>query len=241
MNCAEFHAWLHEFLDGGASGSRLAVEQHDHTCPACRGRLATATRLAEGLQLLRPPAPPARLRGRIAARVLSDVAARRRRRTWTVTVAAAAAVLLAIVSATRWRTTPPSEVRHTITQATAVPGRSPGVGSVRHHVREAGSALAGLVSRTAEEAVNPGRLFIRAKAPSQAAVSVSMRQSTTGRTLRVPWSDAPVKPLREAGETVALAVEPVLDSARRAVQLLAREVPAARQATADDRHETPRR
>lgn len=109
---------------------------------------------------------------------------------------------------------------------------------MRHEIREAGSALAGLVGRTAEEAVKPGRLLWPTRAPSPTSVSVSLHQPETGR---LPWPEAPVKPLRDAGETVVVTLEPVFDSARRAVQLFAREVPAARQATGTDRLDaTPR-
>jgi hypothetical protein len=82
-------------------------------------------------------------------------------------------------------------------------------------VAEAGSAVASLTTRTADETVGQTwHLLPGAVAPTLAALGVDTPlEPATG-------------PLREAGEGVSAGLEPVTSSARRAAQMLLRDLPA---------------
>jgi hypothetical protein len=81
---------------------------------------------------------------------------------------------------------------------------------IRQSVAEAGQAVASLTSRTAEEAVGEARwLLPRVKT----------------RDLSTPRPGPSADTLRQAGAGVRAGLEPVTDSARRAVDVFLREVP----------------
>jgi hypothetical protein len=94
------------------------------------------------------------------------------------------------------------------------PPTAPAPPALRDTVAEAGEAVASLTTRTADEAVDQTRLLLPiVKGPSLADLVV------------VPPSDAPARPLREAGEGVSAGLGPVASSARRAVDLFLRDLP----------------
>ena len=86
--------------------------------------------------------------------------------------------------------------------------------SLQASVREAGSALVALVERTADEAVEQGRVLFPTTLPPQATFDSGT----------LPF-DPPVRSLREAGQGLSAGLEPVATSARRAMDLFLREVP----------------
>jgi hypothetical protein len=208
MNCTDWENLLQERLDGGPAADRPGLEPHLAACPSCRERHAAARRLEEGLRLLAPPAPPAGLSGRVAARVLDDRHARLRRRHRLLrTVAAVAAAVLLVFLTVRDRPSPPEPVPPVVA-ALQAPAPSP---SLRDSVAEASTAVVDLTRRTADETVGQGRLLV--------PVVVGTPPDAAGD----PQSS--VHSLREAGQGVSTGLDPVTDSARRALDLFLRDIP----------------
>jgi len=206
--CPDCRDRLQQWFDARTPGAAPPV------CPACAEWGAAAVRLDCGLRLLAAPVPPAYLTDRIIARLR----ARHRRVRLVFTaglVAAAATVLLAV-----WQSfpfgafsRPPTVVPHAIVRA---PEPEPSVPSVnlRDSVAQAGSAMASLTSRTADETV--------AKTKGLLPVVVD---ASPGKRDSQPSAGAPARSLRDTGESVTAGLEPVADSARRAVSLFFRELP----------------
>jgi hypothetical protein len=225
MNCRACQAWLQRCLDGEAGGYSAAVERHLRYCPECIALEAAARRLDEGLRLLAPPAPPPGLAGAVAGAVLRDFRARRARRArrWAAAATAlAAALLLSLglraVTSTRPNTDSPAPpVARSGPEAppSAAPPRDEARAvPLRDAVNKAGSAVASLTSRTADEAAGHTRLLLPAVAPPP----------LPDLALAGPLEPA-VGPLREAGQGVSAGLEPVATSARRAVDLFLRDLP----------------
>src|SRR5262249_5006309 len=91
MNCPECHDFLQRRLDGDVAADHAALDHHLAECADCREQHQAAQRLAGGLRLLLPPAPPADLARRITLRVLADRADRLRWRRRVIAAAALAA------------------------------------------------------------------------------------------------------------------------------------------------------
>ena len=217
MTCPECSDRLQQWLDGrtrdAAPGDPPAL------CPACAEWAAAARRLDCGLRLLTPPTPPPHL----AERIVAGVAVRRRRRYRVVfwagaAAAAAAAVLLIVVAWQAYRAggapTAPTPTAQGPGPAPAVPTPAEAHTTLRESVEEAGSAVASLTSRTADETV----------AKTKGLIPVIVDPSLGKFDLQPPL-DPPARTLREAGEGVSSGLEPVADSARRAVGLFLRELP----------------
>jgi hypothetical protein len=208
MNCPDCRDRLQQWFDARTPGAAPPV------CPACAEWSVAAVRLDRGLCLLAAPAPPAHL----ADRIVAQVKARRRRRVRLVfaagIVAAAATVLLAV-----WQSFPmgaPSRPPIVVPSIVAeAPAPEPSVPSVnlRDSVAQAGSAMASLTSRTADETVAKTKVLLVVVDPSLGQLDL---QSASG---------PPARSLRETGESVTAGLEPVADSARRAVGLFLRELP----------------
>jgi hypothetical protein len=96
------------------------------------------------------------------------------------------------------------------------PDLEPSVPSVnlRDSVAQAGSAMASLTSRTADETMAKTKALL----PAVVDPSFSTLDSQ-------PLTGTPARSLRDTGESVTAGLEPVADSARRAVSLFFRELP----------------
>jgi hypothetical protein len=221
MTCRQFEDLLNERLDGREVGDPAALAEHVRTCTDCRGLEAASRRLQQGLH--RPPPQPS---PDLAARIVARVAADRRRRgrrvryRWRVTVALAACLVLALGLRTDWfglrglvrgpapanqvtRQQEPSDKRQEPAEAE----------TLRDSVAEASRAVAALTRETTTETVNQTRSLLPEVAPpALPPVDLAQLEPTTR-----PW--------REAGEGVTMALEPVANSARRAVNLFLRELP----------------
>lgn len=226
MTCPECRERLQQWLDartrvnatlsgGGATPPLPAL------CAACAGWAAAARRLDRGLFLLTPPAPSSSLTDRVIAHVVAQRRARRRRLLFLGgAVAAAAAMLLVAV----WQaagthgsaTTPqPQPQPQPLVRADEPAKLPPPAPTLRDSVAEAGTAVASLTSRTADETV----------AQTKALLPV-VTDPTLGRLdLGAPPLDPAARSLRETGEGVTDGLGPVADSARRAVGLFFRELP----------------
>jgi hypothetical protein len=217
MTCPECGDRLQQWLDGrtrDAGPSEPLV-----LCPACAEWAGAACRLDRGLRLLTPPVPAPYL----ADRIVAAVAARRRRRRvrvllWAGAAATAATLLIAAWQAFHHGSPPAAAPEPTpMTQTSTPPQPAPppeAHATLRESVAEAGSAVASLTSRTADETVAKTKILI------PAVVDPSL-----GNFDLQPPIDPPKLTLRETGEGVSAGLEPVADSARRAVGLFLRELP----------------
>ncbi len=219
MNCEECLEQLQRYLDGDAPPAGEDLHAHALGCPACAGRLAAARKLAECLHLLKAPSPPALLAARVVAGVYRDRRRRRLRRAagW---VAALAAALVVAVGLRAARTGPgPAETGRTPLPARADattpdhPTAAP-VQPLRQAVAEAREAVASLTSRTADQAVGQTRFLL----PAVSGPALP--------GLDLPPADSPARELRAAGEGLTAGLDPVASSARRAVDLFFRDLPA---------------
>jgi hypothetical protein len=213
MTCRHYHSWLQAQLDGEEHGDPLVAEHHLRGCADCRALDAAAQRLREGLLAMTPPCPSADLSSRIVGRVVGERRRARRHRV-TALAALAAGLLVAFGMAMMWPRLFPSKPEksgnperiHSESEPGAPPLR------LRESVTEAGYAVASLTSRAADETVGHTRILI----PTVPSGSLDMTASAL---------ESPKQSLREAGYGVSEGLEPVADSARRAVGLFLRELP----------------
>ena len=212
MNCHTCHDLLQSRLGGPPAEGPAGLEEHLRQCPDCAGLDRAVGRLAEGLRLLTPPAPPADLAGRITARLCAEARRRRNARLRAAAGLAVAAGLLVALGVRLFRgaPTPPAPVPEVGTHRPD-PERPP---PLRESVAEAGSALASLTGRTAGETVGE---------------TASLLPLVHGPELSAPDAplplEPPTRPFREAGAGVSAGLEPVADSARRALGMLLRDMP----------------
>ncbi len=209
MNCRELEERLHELLDGGVLAPEPAeVRAHRESCASCRELFAAARRLERGLRAMPAPAVPAGFTERAAGRVLlgpRGYGARSLSPRWWL--AAAAALLLAGLGfwgAWQLRV-----------------GDRPGAGplvekapppSLRQELAEASDATLRLTRSLVRDAADHAGILVptadRLPAPDLP-----------------PRIETSVAPLREAGRTVATGLEPVTHSARRAWDMMVRDLP----------------
>jgi hypothetical protein len=207
---------MQQRLDGSPADGP-DVERHLADCPGCAAVHAASLRLTDGLRRLGPPRPPLGLNDRIVAAVLEEQRAARKRSRRRAAVLALAACLLIATGALglyyagvlKFGTGNPPPVVQNNPERTEPETPPP---SVRGSVSEAGSALATLTTRTADETVGQTRLLV---------------PMVTGPSLDefdMPPALEPTKPYLEAGQGVSVALEPVANSARRAVDLFRRDL-----------------
>lgn len=196
--CERYEAAVQAVLDGEQPRTAL-TDPHAAACSACRQTAALAAVLLAPRPKVAPPAG-------FAERVLPAVVADRRRvhvrRTLQIAVASLAAAVVVAVLATDGRQPPPSA---TATREAAAPPSEPApaaLPSVDRSIAEARSALVSLTKRATEESLSPARnLFASLDVPQPAAV--------------------PTSPPRPAA---ASPVEPITNTAKRAIHLFIRDV-----------------
>jgi hypothetical protein len=199
MNCSDFEKALQQRLDGVTGSGRPEADAHLVRCPECRALDEAASRLEEGLALMRAStvAPLIGMRERIVRRTLAEQRARSKRRRLAA-LALAASVGLVVVLSRTWLISP---VR-------------PGVNEVARHetpslkksVLEAQVALTSIVNRTAGTAIDEGRSLLPVPTSFEAP------------TLLARSLDPPVRTLRVTGARVGETFTPVLTSAKDAVR-----------------------
>lgn len=217
MTCVECQERLQWFLDGRPDDVEATVAAHLAACPVCGQLHAAGRRLRDGVCLLATPLPPEGFAERVAALVVADQRKRQRlRRRWFAGAALAASLLLAVLAGYRWfgpqekNAPPPTRIAEEDKRAPDTPSRS-----TRESMAEAGEALASLSRKATEETVEQTRLLWPvASAPL----------SFDGLDLQTPL-EPPTQSLREAGQNVSTGLEPVANSARRAMNLFLRELP----------------
>lgn len=208
MNCPEYHDLLQRLLDGETAVSATELTRHEQSCSACRGLQRAARLLQEGLRPQTLAFPDPRLTERIVRQTLRDRAQRRR-----MHVLAIAAGLLLTVGVGYGLLRPTGLRSHDPVVAEVVPTRIP---SVSESIREAGEAFAALTRRTAGETVGPSGLLL----PDLAQMPLASDSGIWEETL-----EEPARSLREAGQGVSVALEPVTASAKRALSMFLRDIP----------------
>lgn len=214
MNCAGSNEWWQRGLDGEPIPRDVAVEleQHLAECPSCRQLHGLANLFAGPRLAFDRPMPPADLAGRLVRVVQTDRRRRRQRQLMGLVAVAASFVIAAVVyhglPFTESGSPTPTIARHdapsTIHATTAT---TPGLD---RSVQEAGSALVSLTRRTADKTLADGRLLLPDVRPPAPVASPALLE----RTLETPAAS-----LRQASIGLSNGLEPVADSARRAVQL----------------------
>jgi hypothetical protein len=187
MNCAEFHDAWQRFLDDRADALPSAMRAHGAACAECRTWLDALHRFQNAF----PDAAPAPSPGLVPA-IFSQIDAQRRRarRSRQMQVLAlAAAILVAILIGYPWLVRRTSS---TLAQPLVV--AAPPAPSIRDNVEGAASAIAGILSLTAEQAVRPGRVIL----PDEVALPL-WRQ----RGARLAPDDVPIPTLERARHGVA--------------------------------------
>lgn len=209
MNCQEFEDRLQRRLDGELAGDAASAE-HVLSCSSCRLLQAAASRLEQGLRLLKCEEAPQGLSGRVVTQLVVERRQDVRRRRVAFVGALAASLLVALLAKYLWQPAAPNPQP----KAPEVARAEPVVAPLQESAGEAQSALAALLSRTAEETVSQGRLLLpEVPAPMMAVDDWH------------PTFEPPALPLREAGQGVSAGLEPVASSARRAFNLFLREIP----------------
>ncbi len=222
MNCVECQELLQQRLDGDPIPDRATLDAHVGGCAECRSWHSAVGRLTEGLRLLTPPVPREGLSDRIVARVLADRRSSVRwRRRLMVATALAASLLLAALAGYFWNRAPDTGPAAVDVVQDDSPSRRQDAASeqspsLRESVAEASSAVASLTRRKTDETMGQAQLLwpVVAQAPG-------LEQPPGGAS---PL-DPPAQSLREAGQGVSAGLEPVANSARRALDLLLREIP----------------
>jgi hypothetical protein len=230
--CVLFEQTIQKLLDGDRCALSPELELHRSGCPECRAHHQAALDLKRGLDHW--PAPPLpNMSDRVVIAVLSDAVTmdgvqRRVRR--NLLLALAASVLLALggvwvlsengpvqkfISA-RWGSVPAPKVE---IPAEAVKDRVPETPrSLRDSLEEAGSAVASLTRRTADETVTPTRKILASQMEAPSFVTIEELPKAM---------DPAAQSLQEVRQGAAAGFQPVASSARRAVSMFLREVPAA--------------
>lgn len=203
-HCRAALDWLQCRLDGAGTESPPAVADHIAVCGTCRERFQAAERLLSLLSAASSAPSMVMDSDRTAAIVISDLRTRRRR-LWVGRAAAlAAAVALAVWLWPRPTAHEPQIVRQDPPAANAEP--LPSFGAL-------GTALAAASRRAAVETVEPGRWLL----PTE----IELPTTSAGALL------PDISPLDSARQGLVSSLEPVATSARRAVSLLLRDLPAA--------------
>jgi hypothetical protein len=232
MNCDVAHDLLQQCLDGTPIESPEWLA-HLRQCADCRSLTAAGRRLQDGLHRLTSPSSPPGLAERIAERVLLDRRRARRgaRRRLAVSLALAASLILALSFRLDWRVSPSSsEVRpleavakngpdgtsvlpiHTGNRQNVGPTQLPSP-TLSESAAEVGEVFTVLRNQTADETLGQTRRWV-SSVPSPALPKVDLTAM-----------GSPTRPLLEASEGVSQGLQPVTNSARRAVDLFLRELP----------------
>ena len=218
MNCQDYHDSLQRFLDGDSPSDEEARDEHLARCADCRSWHAAALRLAAGLRQLSSPLPPAGLTDRLVAQVLAERRQRRIGRRRLTTMALAASLLLASLGGYSLWFRPASGGRK---PPDSWPSESGGLRpplaqspSLRESVTEVGALVTSLGRRTVDQTVGQSRPLW----------PVMLPPGWDELNFEQPL-EPPAQGLLDAGQGVAAGLEPVADSARRALDLFRREVP----------------
>jgi hypothetical protein len=220
MQCPECQELLQRRLDGEDLGLTPNMAEHIAGCAGCRLLLAASDVFAHGFPAS-ADAPPSDLAGRVLERVLADRVSRRRRSRlkWLVTTALAASIAVMVLAGrflpVRHKPTVPDIAKKGITAP--VEPAPVALGQSMDDARQAVAAMS-------------GRWAARAKEQTKALFSSTLED------LKLPAlpEASPLQPaaqsLQQAGQSVAEGLQPMAQTARRALAYFAKEVPVLEKA-----------
>jgi hypothetical protein len=214
MTCHDCQEHLQRMLDGEIPDRQSGLEAHLRDCSTCSELRQAARRLQTAVRLIPTPAPPAGLSRRIVDRALADHQGRTRARQRLGILAMAASVLLTLVGGYIWLRQHTPNAHQTVTRNREVSPTAPSAPSLRDSVVEAGTAVVNLTKRTADDTVEPTRFLWSLPLPR-----ADLNDTALEKTL-----EPPARSLREASQSVSLGLQPVTNSARRALDLFLREL-----------------
>lgn len=228
MKCPEFNTRLHEWLDARRPGSKALLpfdaeaREHAAQCGVCRDQLAAAQRMMSGVRLWTTP----KLSGDFASKVVllakEDRVKRHRRfvRRIRVTLVLAASILVMVIAgyiiAPGIKKDEGPVARHDTTKKEELPKEVPSPPALAKSLDEAQSSMTALTGRLKEQTLEHTKHLLAATPslplpPKGAGVLPEEPIDATGT-------------LRKAGQEISEGLEPVTRSARRAMNLLMREV-----------------
>jgi hypothetical protein len=199
MNCSDFENAVQQRLDGATEPTPPDLDAHLARCPECRGLDEAVNRLTEGLAIIRASGamPPLGMRERIVRRALAERRTRSKRRRMAA-LALAASVGVAVLLSRNWLILPVPPGANAVAQR-----ETP---SLKRSVRDAQVALTSIVNRTAGTAIDEGRSLL------------PVPTSFETPTLLARSLDPPVRTFKVTSARVGESLNPVLASAKDAVQ-----------------------
>jgi hypothetical protein len=230
--CAAFAALAHHVLDGERPAADLDNDPHAAECPVCQAGRTGVLRMLEGLRHTTTPTPPAGFVDRATRAAVADY---RRRRLLRLSArvgvgALAACLLIAVWLASprsplddrgvfaRWwpagRATPnpvpapPAPAPDQNSYATDVPKS----GTLRGQLNEAGSAFVSLTRKATDDTLAPARNLFAV--PPRGGPDKPAKADLPDAVIDIP-------------EAAKAGLEPLADTARRAVNLFLRDVGGA--------------
>lgn len=194
--CAAFEAIVHSVLDGDRSVADLE-HSHANECDPCRELASSARLLSAGLSLS-SLAPPIDFASRVIPSVLAN---RQRERAIRRTIVAVAASLAACVMVAVFASPQPSSGPSLASKSTSTEPKPP---QVVESFRLAGSAFVSLTKRAASESLEPAKNLL-----------VGIER---------PDPPLPVTRPMELSIPATSPVEPITNTAKRAINLFIRDV-----------------
>jgi hypothetical protein len=220
MTCEQFLNALQNRLDHSHDDSPEA-SLHVADCSVCRSWQAAADQLEAGVPLFRTTISSPMLTERIVAQVMAERKRRirRERMRWTVGALAASVALAFMTSAIVPRLVS-KQKNQLIDTSASVKAASQGMelpakSSAPDRMSEASMAVASLSAMAKEQTLKQTQLFMPVATAPLPFDKLTVPQAFDGST----------ESLREAGKGVSEGLKPVTDSARRAWDLLLREIP----------------
>jgi hypothetical protein len=219
MNCLECQALLQRRLDGEPIGD-ADCDAHLADCAQCRAWQHSSVRLLEGVRRWPAPKPPVGFSQRLTGMVLRERETYRRRLRWAAGIAIAASVLLVLLNLNHPQPDNPDPNKG-IGKNDKLPGpkNAPGLNPTLDEVR---TAVASLTERVAKGTRDNTQIIVTAVNPLEGQPKAKQGE---------PPLDAYVKTLSNAGQGVSDAVQPVANSAQRAVNYFLKGVPVAKAKT----------
>jgi hypothetical protein len=232
MNCQVAHDLLQQCLDGTPIESPEWLA-HLRDCGDCRALAAAGRRLQDGLHLLTAPLPPPGLAERIAERVLLDRHRSRRkaRRRWAVRLALAAGLIIALTLRLDWRGSSTGDKVHPPEPIAQNTSDAPPLSPVQSNNQRDTAPTRQEAPTLSESAAEVGEVFtVLRNQTTEETLGQTRRWASNVPSPTLPKVDltmmgSPTRPFLEAGEGVSQGLEPVTNSARRAVDLFLRELP----------------
>lgn len=198
-DCAAFDAAVQAVLDGTVPPSALD-DPHARGCRPCREVAAAARLLLTGLESLTLPPPPAGFADRVVPAVTAD--RRRAASAWrTARVAAASLAASALIAFAAFPSRPGAQ--QAVVPRSDAPAAVVQAPSVAKSLADARSAVVSLTKRAATESFSPAK-----------SLFASLDLTPPPAPVSAPAADVPA----------ASAVQPIANTAKRAINLFIRDV-----------------